>query len=128
MAIYELCARYANSIDMRDWTMFRTVFTPDCTYTIENMGRLDRTFVGLDALTEFMSSDAPHPVGHHVSNFQILTHEAPVTMYSKIIAPNHDGTSGSGEYFDELVSSTDGWKIHRRTVRLRRPIVGGNAR
>ena len=118
--IEALAVRYANTIDERNWPRFRTVFTDDCYYELVNFGRLSAKIEGLDALTDFMAGSIGHPLAHHVTNVEILTEHEPVHMLSKVFAPNVNGVYGSCDYHDEIVRTSDGWRIKERRVTLRR--------
>ncbi len=119
--IHALPVRYANAIDQRDWTRFRTVFTHDCYYELTNFGRLTRSFEGIDELTNYMASVTSHPTAHHVSNVEILAIGDPIKLLSQVFGPGKDGVFGSCDYRDDVVHTNDGWRIARRIVMLRRP-------
>jgi hypothetical protein len=121
LQLHELAARYANTIDARDWDRFETVFTPDCRYELRGFGRLDVVVHGAAALRQYMIDSAEHPVAHHVTNIEVDAGADPVRMFSKVIGTLPGGTAGSGDYEDIVVRTPGGWRIADRTVTLRRP-------
>jgi SnoaL-like domain len=121
LALHELAARYANTIDARDWERFRTVFMPDCRYEITGLGRLNVVVHGNDDLTSFMIASLDHPVSHHVTNVEIDASGEAIQMFSKIIVTLAGGGSAAADYQDIVVNTTEGWKIADRLVSGRRP-------
>jgi hypothetical protein len=120
LELHELAARYANTIDERDWDRFETVFTADCHYELRNFGRLNMTLVGAPAVRTHMERSQDHPVAHHVTNVEVLDGD-PVRMLSKIAGTLPGGGVGSADYADVVVSTPRGWRISTRIVTLRRP-------
>jgi hypothetical protein len=120
LELHELAARYANTIDDRDWERFRTVFTDDCRYELSGFGRLDCVIVGNESLTQFMIGSGSHPIAHHVTNVEVDATGDVVRMFSKVIGTLPGGSVGSGDYRDRVVKTADGWKIAERLVTLRR--------
>jgi hypothetical protein len=121
IALHELAARYANAIDARDWSRFRTVFTVDCRYELCGFGRLDGVTIGIDALVELMMASTSHPIAHHVTNVEVDATGDPVRMFSKIIGTLPGGGAGSADYDDIVVRTADSWRLAERVVTLRRP-------
>jgi hypothetical protein len=119
--LHELAARYANTIDARDWKRFETVFTPDCRYELRNFGRMDTVVHGAAALREYMMASTTHPVAHHVTNVEVDASGKRVRMLSKILGTLPGGSVGSADYHDIVVKSSAGWQIAERVVTLRRP-------
>jgi hypothetical protein len=117
--LHELAARYANTIDERDWDRFDTVFTADCHYELRNFGRLNMTLTGAAAVRAHMERSADHPVAHHVTNIEVLDGD-PVRMLSKIAGTLPGGGVGSADYADVVVTTPQGWRISSRMVTLRR--------
>lgn len=122
--IIETLVRYATGIDSRDWPLFRTVFTEDCALDYGNIG----SWSGADAVTDFMEQShamAGHTM-HRLSNHAISvdgdTATARTYIDGLILAPdNNSGVNAVGFYDDELVRTTDGWRVARRkftTVRI----------
>ena len=97
--------------------MFRTVFTDDCELDYGEIG----TWHGVDAVTEFMEQShamAGHTM-HRISN-QVITvngdrAESRSYVDGLILAPdNKSGVNAVGFYDDDIVRTTDGWRIERR--------------
>lgn len=116
-AISDLLVRYATGIDRRDWPLFRTVFTDDCELDYGEIG----VWNGVDAVTEFM--DKVHATAgyllHRLSN-QVITIDGDQAMARTYVdalimmADNQSGVNGIGFYDDEIVRTTQGWRIARR--------------
>lgn len=115
--ICDVLIRYATGIDRRDWPLFRTVFTADCELDYGEIG----TWHGVDAVTEFMEQShamAGHTM-HRMSN-QVITvngdrAESRCYVDGLILAPdNKSGVNAVGFYDDDIVRTTDGWRIERR--------------
>lgn len=110
-------SRYGFFVDDRAWDRFDEVFVADAQYDCRDFG--GPLCASLEELRDFFSS-TPHPVAHHVTNIVIdSTGEATATARSKFIVPRADGTTGTGEYADQLVRTPAGWRITRRRATLR---------
>jgi hypothetical protein len=121
--LHELAARYANTIDARDWSRFRTVFTADCRYELRGFGRLDSVTIGIDALVDLMTYSPAHPIAHHVTNVEVDATGDEVRMFSKIVGTLPAGGAGSADYHDIVVRTDAGWRLAERIVTLRRTIT-----
>jgi 3-phenylpropionate/cinnamic acid dioxygenase small subunit len=115
--IGELLVRYASAIDLRDWDLFRTCFTPDCRADYQGIGAWD----DLDGLAGFMVEvhRAMGPTQHRISNAAIAVtgDRASARTYVDMVGLAPDGASGVnalGWYDDELVRTGDGWRIASR--------------
>ena len=115
--ISDLLVRYATGIDRRDWPLFRTVFTEDCELDYGVIG----TWKGVDAVTDFMEKThelAGHTL-HRLSN-QVIEVDGDKalarTYVDALIMVGDDGAgvNGVGFYDDEIVRTSDGWRISRR--------------
>ncbi len=117
--ISELLVRYATGIDRRDWPLFRTVFTDDCQLDYGEIG----SWSGVDEVTDFMAkvhAMAGHTL-HRLSN-QAITVEgdkavARTYVDALIMAGDNQsggGVNGIGFYDDEIVRTSEGWRIARR--------------
>ena len=115
--ISDVLVRYATGIDRRDWPLFRTVFTDDCELDYGEIG----TWHGVDAVTDFM--DTTHAMAGHTlhrltnqaitldgDNASARTYIDAVIMFGD----NQSGVNAWGFYDDEIVRTTDGWRIARR--------------
>jgi 3-phenylpropionate/cinnamic acid dioxygenase small subunit len=128
--ISDLLVRYATGIDRRDWTLFRSCWTPDVVADYGVIG----TFSGVDALTDFMvaSHDAMGPTHHRLSNFVIDVDgdHADARSYVHAVLIAQPGNASSwvdavGTYEDTLVRTPDGWRINRRTAHMARVMTAG---
>ncbi|MBL7487243.1 nuclear transport factor 2 family protein [Frankia sp. AgB1.9] len=129
--IAEVLLRYATGIDRRDWALFRTCFTLDCEADYGTVGVMH----GAGAITEWM--DQAHAgcgyTMHRITNTVVSPHSdgAAARSYVDAIvlaADNQTGTQVVGYYDDELVNTTDGWKISRRVFTMVHLKVIGDAR
>ena len=115
--ITDLLVRYGTGIDRRDWSLFRTVFADDCEVDYGEIG----TWHGVDAVTDFM--DTTHAMAGHTlhrltnqaitldgDNASARTYIDAVIMFGD----NQSGVNAWGFYDDEIVRTTDGWRIARR--------------
>jgi uncharacterized protein (TIGR02246 family) len=126
--ISDLLVRYATGIDRRDWALFRTVFTDDCELDYGVIG----VWTGVDAVTDFMEqvhAMAGHTM-HRLSN-QAITVDgdkaAARTYIDGLImaGDNKSGVNAIGFYDDDIVRTTDGWRIaRRRYTQVRLTTVG----
>lgn len=116
--IQEVLVRYATGIDRRDWDLFRTCFTDDVVAAYDGVGE----WHGVDEITAYMSAvhaDLGHTL-HRLSNMAVTVEgdTATARTYVDAVIMAADGASGVnpvGFYDDELVRSSDGWRIRRRT-------------
>lgn len=115
--ISELLVRYATAIDRREYPLLGTVFTDDCVADYGEIG----SWHSADAIIEFM--DAVHAMAgytlHRLSNIAITVSGDTATARTYIdalilAADNSGGVNAVGFYDDELVRTTDGWRIARR--------------
>jgi 3-phenylpropionate/cinnamic acid dioxygenase small subunit len=115
--IADVLVRYATGIDRKDWSLFRTCFTTDVVADYTDIARWE----GVDAITEFMA--AAH-VGmghtmHRLSNLVVAVDgdTATARTYVDSLLMTPDGQAGvhaAGFYDDELVRTSDGWRIAQR--------------
>ena len=115
--VAEVLVRYATGIDRRDWALFRTCFTEDCHADYGDIGVWD----GANAITEFMEkshASLGHTL-HRITNQAVTPNGsgASARSYVDLVAMTPDGRNGIsavGYYDDELVQTSEGWKIARR--------------
>jgi hypothetical protein len=127
--IAEVLIRYATAIDFKDWPLFRTCWTDDVDADYGDLGRLTTA----DALTDLMTRihAAMGPTYHRMSNLVIAVDGDRATARSYVHAAlmTVPGDSASwvealGHYDDELVRTSDGWRIARRTTHIARVLSG----
>jgi len=120
--IGELLVRYATGIDRRDWSLFRTCFTDDCEADYGDIG----VWHGGDEIAAWMEqSHAPcgHTL-HRITNVEVLpdggngdgNHLGARSYVDAIVMGpgNETGSRAIGYYDDDLVRTSDGWRIARR--------------
>ncbi len=126
--ISEVLLRYATGIDRRDWPLLRTVFTDDCELDYGEVG----SWRGGDAITEFMEQ-AHAMAGHtmHRLTNQVITvdgDKAQARTYVDaliMVGEANSGVNAAGFYDDDLIRTTDGWRVaRRRFVQVRIAPVG----
>lgn len=126
--ITEVLVRYATGIDTRDWALFRTCFTDDVLAEYGGIG----TWNGVDAITDSMTTshaDMGHTL-HRLSNLAIDVDGDTATARSYVdavlMAPDgQTGLNARGFYDDQLVSTSDGWRIrHRRYTMVHFDTIG----
>lgn len=118
--IHELLARHGHLVDDGELERMPEVFTDDVVYDVSDAG--GGVLRGCAAIREAaLALGGGNPVAHHVTN--VVVTEDPsglVRARSKGIGVRADGSTGSAVYEDELRREPDGWRIARRTVRIRR--------
>lgn len=126
--ITDVLVRYATGIDRRDWDLFRTCFTDDCSADYGVIG----SWNGVDEITQWM--DEAHRkynyTLHRLTNpaISVTGDTATARSYVDALLMLIDGehmNRGIGFYDDEFRLTDDGWKIARRqftTVVLKREV------
>jgi 3-phenylpropionate/cinnamic acid dioxygenase small subunit len=115
--IADVLLRYATGIDRRDWPLFRTVFTDECQLDYGEVG----TWNGVNAVTEFMQQAhamAGHTM-HRLTNqlIEVDGDKAQSRTYVDALIMAGDSNSGVNAarfYDDDLVRTSDGWRVARR--------------
>jgi ketosteroid isomerase-like protein len=119
MAIHELLSLHGHLMDAGDLDQLDRLFTADVVYDLQPLGA--RELSGIAAIRDSaIALGDNNPVAHHVTNIVVNGDDEPVTAQSKGIGVRKDGSVGSVVYDDELRLTTDGWRIARRRVSLRR--------
>jgi hypothetical protein len=130
--IADVLTRYATGIDFKDWSLFRTCWTDDVDADYGDLGRSTTA----DALTDLMTRihDAMGPTYHRMSNIAIAVDEDRATarsyVHAALMTIRDDSTSwveALGHYDDELVRTSDGWRIARRTTHIARVLGAATA-
>lgn len=119
--VADVLVRYATGIDQRDWDLFRTCFTEDCEADYGEIG----VWHGGEEITGWMRvvHDACGHTLHRITNIVVSPGTKGVTARSYVEAlvlgpDNGAGVRATGFYDDELVETSDGWRIARRTFTL----------
>jgi 3-phenylpropionate/cinnamic acid dioxygenase small subunit len=121
IAFHQVLARYAAGIDTKDWELFRTAFTPDCTLSY---GEPWGPFADLDELTSFVAHFHRDLDGsqHSVTNLRVaelggdeaLLHSAVDALLVQEAHPSGPFFRAVGFYRDRLVRTPGGWRIASR--------------
>jgi 3-phenylpropionate/cinnamic acid dioxygenase small subunit len=116
--IADVLVRYGSGIDRREWGLFRSCFADRCEADYGDVG----AWQSADDITDFMR-EVHEPLGptlHRITNQAVELQgddEATARSYVDALVMGPDLESANrvaGFYDDELVRSTDGWKITRR--------------
>jgi 3-phenylpropionate/cinnamic acid dioxygenase small subunit len=116
--VADILIRYATGIDARDWALFRSCFTEDCA---ADYGDDIGAWHSADEITEWMRA-THEPCGqtmHRITNIVVTAAAEGVSARSYVDAvvmfpDNQAGTRAVGYYDDELVDTSEGWRIARR--------------
>ena len=127
--IGDVLVRYATGIDTQDWPLFRSCFTDDVRADYGDIG----VWNDVEAITEFMRvTHATMPsTKHMLSNVAITlsgdTASARTYVHAVLVvtAEPEISVDAIGQYDDELVRTSDGWRIRARTFTLTRQSVSG---
>ncbi len=127
LAIYELIALHGHLMDDGAFDRLDELFTEDFVYDLHALGYGELS--GRQALVDAsLALGDRNPLGHHVTNALIVAGGADsATVHSKGIGVQTDGTSGSVIYEDQLLRTSQGWRIVRRTVIPRKRPLHRNA-
>ncbi len=127
--IADVLIRYATGIDCKDWALLRTCWTEDVDCHYGEVGR----YVGVDALTDLIEQlhSSMGPTYHRLTNLAITVDGDRATARSYVHAllqatPDDAGSwiEALGHYDDELVRTSQGWRIARRTTNIARVQAG----
>jgi SnoaL-like domain len=116
--IIALLTRYATGIDRRDWPLFQSCFTEDTRTDYGTFGQ----WTSAAQIAAFMQQAHAEvgPTLHRLSNFAISAQGEGAVARSYVDALLMPGPAGGdvrrgiGFYDDELVKTTQGWRIRAR--------------
>jgi 3-phenylpropionate/cinnamic acid dioxygenase small subunit len=115
--VADVLVRYATAVDTRDWALFRTCFTADCTADYGEVG----SWRDADELATFMQEihDQCGRSLHRITNCVVTGHPGGAAARSYVDAvvmfpDNQNGTRAIGYYDDQLIRTPDGWRITQR--------------
>lgn len=123
--IAEVLIRYATGIDFKDWTLFRTCWADEVDIDYGDLG----TFTDPDAFTSLMEQihGGMGQTYHRLSNIVVDVDADRATARSYVRAvlqavPDDGGSwiDALGHYDDELVRTSEGWRIAKRTTNIAR--------
>jgi len=126
-AVVEVLVRYATAIDTRDWDLLRSCFTDDVAADYGASGR----WTDREGIVAFM--EGAHagfgPTNHMLTNFTVRIDgdraRARCSVHA-VLAFAADPTAWIdtvGHYEDELVRTSDGWRIAVRTFHPTRMVT-----
>ena len=114
----EIPGRYGDSIDDRNWDQLRTIFTEDAVFDLTGVG--SRRLVGIEEIVSFMEEEAAHPRTHMMTNIYSNATDAGAELRFRIVALLGQGKTGTASYYDQVVKTSDGWRVKHRETTLRR--------
>lgn len=115
VAAQALLARYADMIDRQEWDGLRSIFLPDATFDITDLGR--GVLRDVEHIVRYMREDAIHPAAHLVANVCVLddaAHDDHFDVRSRLLAVQSDGSVVVGTYEDTIARTPDGLRIATR--------------
>lgn len=119
--IVALALRYCRALDTKDWELLDQVFTPGATAQLGNPTLLEgREAVRARIRTalEFLD-DSQHLVGNHEVTVDADAGTHRCYLQAQHIRALPEGSPHfivAGRYEDELVRTSDGWRIAHRTL------------
>ena len=120
VAIHELVSLHGHLMDGGEFARMDELFTADVIYDLSAFGA--GKLHGFAAITEAsLALGDANPVGHHVTNIVVTEDDdGTVSVRSKGIGINADGTAGSVVYDDIVRKEAAGWRIAYRKVTIRK--------
>ncbi len=120
-AIYDVCVKYATSLDARDWEGFRGIWLPDCDVhypgDVHLKGAEEVTAYCDRALSRFRITQ--HFLGNHRVSVEGDTARSVIDLQATHVFSAEAGgaifTLG-GTYTDDLIRTPEGWRIKMRTL------------
>lgn len=126
--IHMLLALYGHILDDRDWDALDQVFTEDIVYDASDFGL--GVMRGIpEIVAAWREPFDGHPPGHHTTNVSIGEDEdGTVRVRSKHLG-QRPGSVTLLTYDDVVRKTADGWRLAKRTPRLRHriPMSGQDA-
>jgi ketosteroid isomerase-like protein len=112
-ALQRLLSEYGHIMDAEDWPGLARIFTEDavCDWTPFGLERTD----GLAHLQDYFAR-IRHPNAHHVTNLVVDIDGDTATVHSKLLVALDDGSVATGDYLDQAVRTSDGWRIRHRVA------------
>ena len=112
IAIAQLLARYCHIVDDKQWDRLGEVFAEGGTMTVAN---LYETHTGEAELRVLYSEKMNHPLAHHSTSLVVLESNTDTArVVSKWVTVRVDGGAGTGVYADDLVRTSNGWRVKAR--------------
>ena len=118
LALHEIPGRYGDSIDDRNWDKLRTIFTEDAVFDLTGVG--SRRLEGIEEIVQFMEEEAAHPRTHMMTNIYAEPTADGAELRFRIVALLGQGRTGTASYYDQVVKTSQGWRVKHRETTLRR--------
>jgi hypothetical protein len=112
--ISETLSRYGHIVDNQAWSYLPLVFTADA--------EIDAQYATADGLTEiqsYLEAFGPWRSHHTLNTIVKRGGGQTIAAWSRFLVVQADGITISGDYIDELVPTTDGWRVRSRRISLR---------
>ena len=116
IAIHQMLADYGHVVDDHDWDRAEDVFTTDVVF--ETGGEDGRVLHGVaDIVATFKGRN----MYAHVTTNTTVREEADglVHAHSKFVGFPNEGPPVTGDYHDEIVRTTAGWRLRYRRAEVR---------
>jgi SnoaL-like domain len=116
LQIHKVLADYGHIVDDHDWDRAQEVFTEDFVFDMSATGRPD-----LRGIADIVATFKGRNMYAHVTTNTSLTQESETTVraHSKFIGFPNEGPPVTGDYVDELVQTSEGWRLRHRRAELR---------
>lgn len=116
LQIHALLADYGHIVDDHDWDRANEVFADDFVFDNSAFGIPDlhgiedivRTFLGRNMYAHFTGNITLSEVS-----------DGTVAAHSKFIAFPNEAPPVTGDYYDTIVRTADGWRLQRRRAEVR---------
>ena len=118
LELHELPGRYGDAIDDRNWDRLKDIFTDDAVFDLTGVGA--RRLEGIDDIVHFMNIEASHPKTHMMTNIYVDEQDENVIMNFRIVALLGKGLVGTASYYDRVVKTDEGWRVHHRECMIHR--------
>ncbi len=125
LEIHEVIALHGHLCDAGAYARFREVFTSDLEVDASDLGLMplptDPSRTRLDTYIAAAHRRGPGgTLALHVTNVVVCEEGEGARAWSKGIALNQDGSAASFTYEDQLVRTSQGWRIRHRKISARR--------
>jgi 3-phenylpropionate/cinnamic acid dioxygenase small subunit len=113
--IHRVLADYGHVVDDHDWDRAEEVFTPDVTFDAGAGGTV------LHGIGEIVATFKGRNFYAHITTNTTLREESDtaVAAHSKFIGFPTEGAPVTGDYYDRLVRTSAGWRLHQRRAEIR---------
>jgi hypothetical protein len=116
MLIHRLLADYGHVVDDHDWARAHEVFAEDFVFDRSATGRPDLHGIP-DIVANFLGRNM---YAHVTTNITLTEIDAgTVRGHSKFLGFPNDGMPVTGDYYDEIIRTVDGWRLRHRRAEIR---------